>query len=82
MSAEEAPRKFPRLVLEMVVVMALLGLGGYGLSTAQQQRPYLGDPLPRGAEALVPYRVLATPNLPALGLFLGSVFMIVTALPG
>jgi hypothetical protein len=77
MTAEEAPRKFPRLVLEIVMAVALLGLGGYGLWTAQQQRPYLGDPLPRGAEALVPYRVLAAPNLPALGLFLSSVFVIV-----
>ena len=78
MTAGEAPRKFPRIVLEIVVAVALLGLGWYGLLTAQQQRPYLGDPLPRGSEALVPYRVLAAPNLPAIGLFLGSVFVIVT----
>jgi hypothetical protein len=78
MTAEEAPRKFPRIVLEIVVAVALLGLGWYGLLTAQQQRPYLGDPLPRGSEALVPYRVLAAPNIPALGLFLGSVFAGVT----
>ena len=78
MTAGEAPRKFPRIVLEIVVAVALLGLGWYGLLTAQQQRPYLGDPLPRGSEVLVPYRVLATPNLPAIGLFLGSVFVIVT----
>ena len=78
MTAEEAPRKFPRIVLEIVMAVALLGLGWYGLSMAQQQRPYLGEPLPRGSEALVPYRVLAAPNIPAIGLFLGSVFVIVT----
>jgi len=78
MPAEKAPRKFPRLLLEVIIALALLGLGLYGLSVAQQQRPYLGDPLPRGSEALVPYRVLAAPNLPALGLFLGSVFLLVT----
>ncbi|NTU64449.1 MAG: hypothetical protein HGB05_13885 [Chloroflexi bacterium] len=78
MPAEKASRKFPRLLLEVIIALALLGLGLYGLSVAQQQRPYLGDPLPRGSEALVPYRVLAAPNLPALGLFLGSVFLFVT----
>ena len=60
------------------MALALLGLGVYGLSVAQQQHPYLGDPLPRGSEALTPYRVLAAPNIQALGLFLGSVFVIVT----
>src|SRR5512143_3299397 len=78
MTAEEAPRKFPRIVLEILVAVTLLGLGWYGLSAAQQQRPYLGDPLPRGSEVLVPYRVLAAPNLQAIGLYLGSVFSIVT----
>ena len=78
MTAEEAPRKFPRIVLEVLIALALLGLGVYGLSVAQQQHPYLGDPLPRGSEVLVPYRVLAAPNLKAIGLFLGSVFVIVT----
>jgi hypothetical protein len=78
MTAEEAPRKFPRIVLEVLIAVALLGLGVYGLSVAQQQHPYLGDPLPRGSEVLVPYRVLAAPNLKAIGLFLGSVFVIVT----
>jgi hypothetical protein len=78
MTAEEAPRKFPRVLLEVVIAVAVLGAGLYGLSVAQQQRPYLGDPLPRGSEALVPYRVLAAPNIQAIGLFLGSVFMIVT----
>ncbi len=78
MTAEQAPRKFPRIVLEIIIAVTLLGLGGYGLSTAQQQRPYLGDPLPRGSEALVPYRVLAAPNIQAIGLYLGSVFAIVT----
>ena len=78
MTAEGAPRKFPRIVFEIVMAVALLGLGWYGLSVAQQQRPYLGEPLPRGSEALVPYRVLAAPNIRAIGLFLGSVFVIVT----
>jgi hypothetical protein len=78
MAAKEAPRKFPLIWLEVVIALALLGLGLYGLSVAQQQRPYLGDPLPRGSEALVPYRVLAAPNIPAIGLYLGSVFVIVT----
>jgi hypothetical protein len=78
MTAEEAPRKFPRVLLEVFIAVALLGLGLYALSIAQQQRPYLGDPLPRGSEALVPYRVLAAPNIRAIGLVLGSVFVIVT----
>ena len=78
MTAEEAPRKFPRILLEVLIAVALLGLGLYGLSTAQQQRPYLGDPLPRGSGALVPYRVLAAPNIQAIGLFLGSAFVIMT----
>ncbi|CAG0933063.1 hypothetical protein TFLX_02875 [Thermoflexales bacterium] len=77
MTAEEAPRKIPRLLFEVGLVVALLGLGLYSLSVAQQQRPYLGDPLPRGSEALVPYRVLAAPNVPAIGLYLGSVFAVV-----
>ena len=78
MTAEGAPRKFSRVLLEILVAVALLGLGLYGLSIARQQHPYLGDPLPRGSDALVPYRVLAAPNIQALGLFLGSVFLIVT----
>jgi hypothetical protein len=78
MTAEEAPRKFPRIIFELVTALALLGVGLYGLSIAQQQHPYLGEPLPRGAEALVSYRVLAAPNIQAIGLFLGSVFMMVT----
>ena len=78
MTAEEAPRKFPRIVLEVLIAVALLGLGVYGLSIAQQQHPYLGDPLPRGSEVLVPYRVLAAPNIQAIGLFLGSAFVLAT----
>jgi hypothetical protein len=77
MTTEEVPRKFPRILFEVVIAVALLGLGGYGLSLALQQRPYLGNPLPLGSEALVPYRVLAAPNIQALGLFLGSAFVIV-----
>jgi hypothetical protein len=78
MAAGEAPRKFPRILLEVFAAVALLALGWYGLSLAQQQHPYLGDPLPRGSDALVPYRVLAAPNIQAIGLYLGSVFMLVT----
>ena len=59
MTAEETPRKFPRIVLEIIIAVALLGIGLYGFSIAQQQRPYLGEPLPRGSEALTPFRVLA-----------------------
>jgi hypothetical protein len=78
MTAEQAPRKFPRILLEVIAALALLGLGLYGLSVAQQQRPYLGEPLPRGSEALVSYRVLAAPNIQAIGLFLSSGFALVT----
>ena len=78
MAAGEAPRKFPRILLEVFVAVALLAVGLYGLSLAQQQHPYLGDPLPRGSEALVPYRVLAAPNVQAIGLYLGAVFALVT----
>ncbi len=77
MTAEKAPRKFPRILLEVIIAVGLVSLGLYGLSTAQQQRPYLGDPLPRGSEALVPYRVLAAPNIQAIGLYLGSAFLLV-----
>jgi hypothetical protein len=78
MTAEETPRKFPRVILEVVIAVAVLGAGLYGLSIAQQQRPYLGAPLPRGSEALTAFRVLAAPNIQAIGLFLGSGFLIVT----
>lgn len=78
MSTDESPRRLPRVFFEMVLALALLGLGGYGLSRTLQQRPYLGDPLPRGAEALVPYRVLAAPNVPAIALFLLSGFVLIT----
>jgi hypothetical protein len=79
MTAEETPRKFPRILLEVLIAVALLGVGLYGLSIAQQQHPYLGEPLPRGSEALTSFRVLAAPNIQVIGLFLGSVFMIVTS---
>ncbi len=78
MTSEGMPRKFPRIWLEVIIALALLGLGVYGLTVARQQHPYLGDPLPRGSEALTGYRVLAAPNVQAIGLFLGSVFVIVT----
>ncbi len=79
MTAEKAPRKFPRILLELIVAVVLLGVGLYGFSIAQQLRPYLGEPLPRGSEALTSFRVLAAPNIQAIGLFLGSVFLIVTS---
>jgi hypothetical protein len=52
----------------VIVALALLGLGAYGLTVALQQRPYLGQ----AATTLlqVPLRVLAEPNLPAIALFL------------
>jgi hypothetical protein len=78
MSTEESPRRMPRVFFEAVIALAVLGLGWYGLSQTLQQRPYLGDPLPRGAEALVPYRVLAAPNVPAIALFLLSGFALIT----
>ena len=78
MTAEEAPRKFPLIILEVVIAVILLGVGLSGFSIAQQQHPYLGEPLPRGSEALTSFRVLAAPNIQAIGLFLGSVFLIVT----
>jgi hypothetical protein len=64
MTAEEAPQKFPRALLEVLVALALLGLGLYGLSVALQQRPYLGNPA--SALAQVPLRVLAEPNIPIM----------------
>jgi hypothetical protein len=70
MTAEEAPRKFPRVLLEVLAALALLGLGLFGLSMALQQRPYLGNPA--SALAQVPMRVLAEPNIPIIALFLAS----------
>ena len=70
MTAEETPRKFPRVLLEVVIALILLGAGWYGLTAALQQRPYVGDPA--ATLALVPYRVLAAPNVPAIALFLIS----------
>jgi|GEM_PF-2839993 hypothetical protein len=70
MTAEEAPHKFPRVLLEVLAALALLGLGLYGLSVALQQRPYLGNPA--SALAQVPLRVLAEPNIPIIALFMAS----------
>jgi len=70
MTAEEAPRKFPRVLVEILAALALLSLGLYGLSVALTQRPYLGSPAL--ALAQVPMRVLAEPNIPGLALFLAS----------
>jgi len=70
MTAEEAPHKFPRVLLEVLAALALLGLGLYGLSVALQQRPYLGNPA--SALAQVPMRVLAEPNIPIIALFMAS----------
>jgi hypothetical protein len=78
MTAEQAPRKFPRIIIEVVVAVALVGAGLYGFSSARQIHPYLGEPLPRGAEALTSFRVLAEPNVRAIALFLGSVALMVT----
>ncbi len=76
MTAEESPRRLPRVLIEIVVALALLGLGWYGFSRALQQRPYLGEPAT--TLLLVPYRVLAEPNVPAIVLFLGSGAAILT----
>ena len=76
MTAEEPPRRMPRVFFEAVSALALLGLGWYGLSAALQQRPYLGEPA--SALLLVPYRVLAAPNVPTIALFLVSVGSLIT----
>ncbi len=76
MTADETPRKFPRVLLEIAIALALLGAGWYGLSVAMQQRPYVGDPAT--TLLLVPYRVLAAPNVPAIALFLVSGFSLIT----
>ena len=76
MTAQDASRKFPRVLLEVLVALALLGLGVYGLSVAVQQRPYLGDPA--SALAQVPLRVLAEPNVSAIALFMASLAAVVT----
>jgi hypothetical protein len=70
MTAEDTPRKFPLVLLEVLAALALLGLGLYGLSVALQQRPYLGNPA--STLALVPLRVLAAPNVPVIALFMAS----------
>ena len=76
MTAEETPHKFPQVLLEVLVALALLGLGLYGLSVAVQQRPYLGSPA--SALAQVPLRVLAEPNIPVIALFMASLTAVVT----
>ncbi len=76
MTAQEAPRKIPRWLLQTIMALALLGAGAYGLSVVLQQRPYLGQ----AATTLlqVPLRVLAEPNLPALALFMLTTASLVT----
>jgi len=76
MTAEETPHKFPRVLLEVLFALALLGLGLYGLSLAVPQRPYLGNPA--AALAQVPIRVLAAPNVPVIALFMASLAAVVT----
>jgi len=76
MTAEETPRKFPRVLLEVLIALALLGLGLYGLSLVVQQRPYLGAPATTLAQ--VPLRVLAAPNVPVIALFMASLAAAVT----
>jgi hypothetical protein len=70
MTAEETHHKFPRVLLEGLIALALLGLGLYGLSLVVQQRPYLG--VPATALAQVPLRVLAAPNVPVIALFMAA----------
>jgi hypothetical protein len=76
MTAEETPRKFPRVLIEVLIAVVLLVLGVYGLTIALQERPYLGQ----AATTLlqVPYRVLAEPNLPAIALVLASAASAIT----
>jgi hypothetical protein len=76
MTAEETPHKFPRVLLEVLIALALLGLGLYGLSLVVQQRPYLGAPAT--ALAQVPVRVLAAPNVPVIALFMAALAAAVT----
>jgi hypothetical protein len=76
MTAPEASRKFPRVLLEGLAALVLLGLGLYGLSVALQQRPYLGAPA--SALAQVPVRVLTAPNIPMIALFMVSLAAVVT----
>ena len=76
MTAQDASRKLPRVLLEVLVALALLGLGLYGLSVALQQRPYLGNPA--SALAQVPLRVLSEPNVPIIALFMASLAAVVT----
>jgi len=76
MNAKDVVRKFPRVLLEGLLALALLGLGLYGLSLALQQRPYLGSPA--SALAQVPLRVLAEPNIPVIALFMASLAAVVT----
>jgi hypothetical protein len=76
MTAKDVLRKFPRVLLEGLVALALLGLGLYGLSVVVQQRPYLGNPA--SALAQVPLRVLAEPNIPIIAMFMASLAAAVT----
>jgi len=76
MTAKDVLRKFPRVLLEGLLALALLGLGLYGLSVVVQQRPYLGAPA--SALAQVPLRVLAEPNVPVIALFMASLAAVVT----
>jgi hypothetical protein len=76
MTAEKTRHKFPRVLLEGLIALALVGLGLYGLSLVVQQRPYLG--VPATALAQVPLRVLAAPNVPGIALFMVSLAAAVT----
>ncbi len=80
MTTQETSRKIPRLLLEAILALALAGVGVYGLSIVLQQRPYTGQ----AATTLlqVPLRVLAGPNLPALGLFMLALAGVITGAAG
>jgi hypothetical protein len=53
--------------LEGLIALCLIGLGGGGTVLAMQFRPYLGDPLTDPTQ--VPVRVIESPNIPVLVLF-------------
>lgn len=62
--------------LEALIALGLMILGAAGGLLAMQSRPYLGDPATTLAQ--VPVRVITTPNVPALVLFVGALGLGVT----
>lgn len=62
--------------LEALIALGLIVLGAAGGLLAMQARPYLGDPATELAQ--VPVRVITSPNVPALALFVGALGLGVT----